>query len=204
MNLGAEPKKVAFLAGLVVIAIGGLYWNSSGDSTPPPATRTIVPVVSTAATTRSVTKATKAQTPGQSNGGEFRPRVLGTRPDDKIDPKDIDPELKLDLLAKVQAVEPIEAGRNLFQYGAAPPPPGPPKPLPGDVPKIPIKPTVAPPPTAPIITKNEPPSTPPPHTDQSQVLRLRGVKSRWPQGSLPARWRRHHPRHGKPDHQAAV
>jgi hypothetical protein len=101
VNLGAEPKKVAILAGLVVVGLGVYYLNSSGDSTPTPGTRTIAPV---------------------ATGGEFRLRVLGTRPDDNVDPKDIDPELKLDLLAKIQAVEPIEAGRNLFQYGAAPPP----------------------------------------------------------------------------------
>lgn len=134
MNLGAEPKKVAILGVLVVVALGGLYFNSSGTSTPAPATRTIAPTVAST-TAPSVTKA-KAQTTGQSNGGEFRLRVLGSRPDDKLDPKDIDPELRLDLLAKVQAVEPIEAGRNLFQYGAAPPPPAPVTPLPKDVPKI--------------------------------------------------------------------
>jgi hypothetical protein len=159
VNLGAEPKKVAILA--VIVVGGGLYYFlSSGDSTPAPATRTIVPVADTTVTTRSVTKATKGQ-PTQSNGGEFRIRVLGSRPDDKIDPKDIDPELKLDLLVKVQAVEPIEAGRNLFQYGAAPPPPGPVKPLPTNVPPIPIKPT-APPPTTTVLSESRPAPPPPP------------------------------------------
>jgi hypothetical protein len=156
VNLGAEPKKVAILAGLVVLGIGALYLNSSGGSTPAPATRSIAPVVNPNVASSSA-KAPKAQ----AGGGEFRLRVLGTRPDDKIDPKDIDPELKLDLLAKVQAVPPIEAGRNLFQYGAAPPPPGPLKPLPTGVPPIAIKPVVAPPP-AQVSAVVGPPAPPPP------------------------------------------
>ena len=39
------------------------------------------------------------------------------------DPATIDPTLRLDLLAKVQNVELPASMRNIFQYGAAPPPP---------------------------------------------------------------------------------
>ncbi len=157
MNLGAEPKKVAILAAIVVA--GGLYYFlSSGDSAPAPATRAIAPVSSTTTTTRTVTKSTKAQN-AQSNGGEFRLRVLGSRPDDVL-PTDIDPELKLDLLAKVQAVAPIEAGRNLFQYGAAPPPPTPIV-LPKDVPKILPKPPASPV-TTQVLSDSRTAPTPPP------------------------------------------
>jgi hypothetical protein len=159
VNLGAEPKKVAILA--VIVVGGGLYYFlSSGDSTPAPAPRATAPTRVVSTTAPAVTKATKAQ----SGGGEFRVRVPGSRPDDKIDINLIDPELHLDLLAKVQSVEPIEAGRNLFQYGAAPPPPGPATPLPKGVQKIPIKPPVAPPPvTAPVTAHTEPvaPQAPP-------------------------------------------
>jgi len=141
VTLGAEPKKVAILA--VIVAGGGLYYFlSSGDSAPAPAPRTAAPVASTI--TRSVAKPTKAQAV-QTGGGEFHLRVPGSRPDDHVDVNSIDPELHLDLLAKVQAVEPIEAGRNLFQYGAAPPPPAPVKPLPKDVPKIDLGPKAPPP-----------------------------------------------------------
>jgi len=144
---------------LVVVALGVIYMNSSGDSTPVPATRAISPVLNPAVTAPAAAVAPKVQTPVRTGNGEFHPRVPGSRPDDKIDPKDIDPELKLDLLAKVQAVPPIEAGRNLFQYGAAPPPPAPIK-LPSNVPPIAVHPT--PQPTAPVITQNGPPPTPPP------------------------------------------
>jgi hypothetical protein len=158
VNLGAEPKKVAILAVLAVLALGGLYLNSSGDSTPASVTRTRTPVVArTTVVAPSAAKTSKAQ----AGGGEFRLRVLGTRPDDKVDPKDIDPELHLDLLAKVQAVAPIEAGRNLFQYGAAPPPPGQVK-LPDHVQPIPINHNPPPPVVAVVREPTGPPPTPPP------------------------------------------
>lgn len=156
MNLGAEPKKVAILA--VIVAGGGLYYFlSSGDSTAAPATRTLSPVATTTAIAPPAVKAAKVQT----SGGEFRARILGSRPDDKIDPTNIDPDLRLDLLAKMQAVPPIEAGRNLFQFGAAPPPPGPVPTLPSNVQKIPIK-NPTPPPTTAVLSESRPAPTPPP------------------------------------------
>lgn len=159
MKLGAEPKKVAILAAIVVG--GGLYYFLSSDgSTPAPASvpRTAARVIGNEPDSRP-TKATKAKTSGQGNGGEYRPRVLGSRPDDPP-PTDIDPDLKLDLLAKVAAVEPIEAGRNLFQYGAAPPPPAPLKPLPKDVPKIDTTPKATPQGTSQVLGESRP--VPPP------------------------------------------
>ncbi len=64
MNLGAEPKKVAILAGLVVVGLGVYYLNSSGDSTPAPASRAIAPPDSQPdrRQARSAAKAPKVQT----------------------------------------------------------------------------------------------------------------------------------------------
>jgi len=42
------------------------------------------------------------------------------RPEDRIDPMTIDPILRLDLLAKVQAVELAGGSRNLFQFSTPP------------------------------------------------------------------------------------
>jgi hypothetical protein len=159
VNLGAEPKKVAILAVLLVVGLGGLYLNSSGGSKQAPAAPSITPVAGMA-TARTVMKSTKGQA-SQSNGGEFHLRLLGSRPDDHPDPSVIDPELKLDLLAKVAAVAPIEAGRNLFQYGAAPPPPAPVT-LPKDVQKIQITKPTAPQPTMAVLGEPRTPATPPP------------------------------------------
>jgi len=136
MTLGAEPKKVAALAVLVVAALIGLYLNSSGDSTPVAAPRVVstnppgaIPAAASPVPPRTITRVANS---------EFRPRVLGSRPDDKTDPSSIDPKLQLDLLAKVQAVPPIEGGRNLFQFASAPAPPKPLPAVPTNVPKIAI------------------------------------------------------------------
>jgi hypothetical protein len=54
---------------------------------------------------------------------DFHPTLKPGRPEDRPDPATIDPTLRLDLLAKVQAVEAGGNSRNLFQFSAAPPPP---------------------------------------------------------------------------------
>ena len=140
MNLGAEPKKVVILGGLVLV--GGYFFYSnvisdsnegpprqsqSGpaaaknsdlknalDGTAPVATAARGPVV------RSVSKTTKTSE-------EFHPS-LKRNPDDAIDPTSIDPTLRLDLLARVQNQQLETAGRNPFQFGQPPPPPVPPAP----------------------------------------------------------------------------
>jgi hypothetical protein len=137
LNFGAEPKKVAILAGLVLIAAVALYVNSTGDSAPAPAPRVAARPVS-AAVPESPDKSTSARVRGGGRAavGEFRFRIPGSRPADKFDPSAVDPELRLDLLARVQAVEPVAAGRNLFQFGAAPQPDKPLPPVPANVPRI--------------------------------------------------------------------
>jgi hypothetical protein len=121
MNLGAEPKKIAMLAGLVVV--GGYVFYSNvlaGPETEKPKTveQSVAPV------------------PGQSivAGRGPAPRKtlrisrteawvpkLPTRPEDKPNYATVDPTLRLDLLAKVQAVEPEGGARSLFQFSLAPP-----------------------------------------------------------------------------------
>jgi len=154
MNVGAEPKKVAILAGIVVLGIALYFYNSSSDVTikvpPTPASVTLAPV-SAAASGRT------AQRSRRSQNTAFQPRVLGSRPDDKLDPASINPELHLELLAKIQSIEPAEAGRNLFQFGQPPAPPKPVQPVPSNVPKIPVN--QSPPP--PDVTHNVPTGPPP-------------------------------------------
>lgn len=160
MTLGAEPKKIAILA---VIVVGGLiyYVSSSWDSSPSPAPRAVsTDVTNTSSTaTPAASVSAKARNVGRGAVSEFRPRVLGTRPDDKTDPASIDPELRLDLLAKVQAVGPVEAGRNLFQFGVAPPPDKPMPGIPTNVPKIAVN---QPPAHPPAVVPSGPPAPPPP------------------------------------------
>jgi hypothetical protein len=119
-KVGAEPKKIAILAGLVAIA-GYFYISSRNSSSGPSA----APVVSRAPVTVSPRSAerpvarTTLRTPASAGVGarEFRPSLKIKN----IDPSTIDPTLHLGLLAKLKNVD-VEAGtRSLFEIGAAPP-----------------------------------------------------------------------------------
>src|SRR5262245_15885812 len=115
MNLGAEPKKIAMLGGLVAVGAVVFYVNVlSGPDTetrttparPPSVANTPAPNIARAKTAVRATR-------------EFRP-TLKFRPEDKPNYATIDPTLKLDLLAKVQSVEVQGGSRSLFQFAAAP------------------------------------------------------------------------------------
>ncbi len=123
MKLGAEPKKIAILIGLLLIAAYFLYVNlgSSPTGSQPPthaAARPSTPGAIPAAETITVPRAAANRRSEQ----EFRPSFKNKG----VDPSTIDPNLRLDLLTKVRSVEVGTASRNLFAYGAAPPPQPPP------------------------------------------------------------------------------
>ena len=123
MKLGTENrKKVGFLAALALVAGYLLYSNvfSQPDrGGPPPA-----PQEPARASAPALPEAPRApdSNRGASRGRneEFHPVLHSKRPEDRIDPMTIDPILRLDLLAKVQGVEPAGGSRNLFQYGPLP------------------------------------------------------------------------------------
>ncbi len=149
MKVGADPKKVAILGGLLVTAAVVLYFNEfAGDSNESPRPVASVapsaPAPSAVTTTRTpeagISRDERRRTRGNGVVAEFAP-MQGVEPGaEKPDPATIDPTLHLDLLAKLQKVEAPDAMRNIFQYGAAPPPTpsGKPIELPKNVPKIPI------------------------------------------------------------------
>ena len=56
---------------------------------------------------------------GRREASDFRPPYRKSRPEDRPDPNTIDPTLRLDLLAKVQAVDASTGIRNLFQFTTA-------------------------------------------------------------------------------------
>ena len=90
------------------------------------------------------------------NSEEFNPMLHSKRPEDRIDPMKVDPTLRLDLLAKVQAVELAGGARNLFQMGQPPPPkvelPKGPETIVSLIgPKPPAPPKVDPPPPPPVM-----------------------------------------------------
>jgi hypothetical protein len=124
VTLGADPKKTAWLAGIVVIGGGIIYWadfSSSDSSSTTPAVST-APTAAPLASRSPVRQADRRRVTNQGLIQDWKPRLGPKNPEDRPDPATIDPTLHLDLLAKIQAVEAAPAGRNLFVFGAAPPP----------------------------------------------------------------------------------
>jgi hypothetical protein len=141
-GVGAEPKKLAFLVGLLLLAGGAYYWASRPD-VPTGAITTPAPAVNTAVTPSSAPSVTRTTTSSSSGSSSYGPRTATRggrtsnsgddfRPSLKLpegmDVSSIDPNLRLDLMAKVRKVS-IEGGaRSLFEFYTPPPPPAPPPP----------------------------------------------------------------------------
>lgn len=124
MKLGTEPKKVGILAVLAVVGLYSFYANAlSGPEVPVSARTAPPPPVTPSVAAPSGTAAPTRRRESTASSTQFRPSLRPRRPEDRIDPAKIDPTLRLDLLAKVQAIEPVGGGRNLFQFGPPPPPP---------------------------------------------------------------------------------
>jgi hypothetical protein len=131
MKFGAEPKKVAILAGLLLAAVVLYFINSSGSSSGgssnsavSTAPRPLPGLPTTAARTPgrqpSIARASGRQSlEGRISTQEFRPTL---KPKEPIDPSRVDPTLRLDLLAKVKNVQPDGGSRSLFDFGPAPAP----------------------------------------------------------------------------------
>ena len=123
MKFGAEPKKIAALAGLTGLAAYLLYSNLGSSPSNGAAVEARVARQS-AADSAVAAAAQNPATPTRPGGGrktnreEFRPSY---RRKGGVDTSTIDPRLRLDLLAKVQAVDLAPAERNLFVFGAAAP-----------------------------------------------------------------------------------
>jgi hypothetical protein len=164
MKLGTENrKKVGFLAALALVAVYLLYSNvfSQPDrGGPPPAqepARASAPALPDAG--QSTPRAEAPRAPDSNRGAsrgrneEFHPVLHSKRPEDRVDPMTIDPILRLDLLAKVQGMEPAGGSRNLFQYG--------PLPVKAEALKGP-EPKVTPRPVVPVTEVAKPAGPPPP------------------------------------------
>ncbi len=117
-NLGADPKKIAILATLVVVAGVAYFYNSNssgGSASAPVVSRTAAPVVAARPAARPGFRTVQQ---GAGGAREFRPTL---RPKN-IDTATIDPTLRLELLAKLKTVDAEGGTRSLFEIGAAPPP----------------------------------------------------------------------------------
>lgn len=154
MKLGAEPQKIVLLSVLGLV-LGYVVWDNLLSSDVPESAAPVPrPVAVTPPAGGGPNAAANAERKGpnvarrrdRQTVQEFRPSLLPKRGQNgevlRTDPMSIDPTLRLDLLAKVQAVTYGGPGRNLFEFGTAPPPeakpvndpkiainkPGPPKP----------------------------------------------------------------------------
>jgi hypothetical protein len=116
-GVGAEPKKIAVLVGLGVIA-GYFYISNSnfgGSSTP---AGTAQPAAGSRIAARPGGRVGGRVTQKGLNGNsrEFKPSLKPSG----IDPSNIDPTLHLNLLAKLQDVQVEPGGRSLFEIGTEP------------------------------------------------------------------------------------
>jgi hypothetical protein len=159
-GVGAEPKKIAVLVGLGLIA-GYFYISNSnfGSSSTPSPPGTAQPAASRTATRPGGRTGGRVTQKGLNSGSrEFKPTLKPSG----IEPSNIDPTLHLNLLAKLQGVQVEASGRSLFEIGTAPaaaasvidpepivlakpfvgpkpPPPPPPPPPDPKAPPIPLK-----------------------------------------------------------------
>jgi hypothetical protein len=161
MKVGANNKRNIWILGALGVVGAYVLWtnvfSSSGNEDAPRAVvnRAPVPAVHAAPPVDS----DQRRRAGQNRSAEWNPGITK----EELDPIKVDPTLRLDLLAKVQNVE-IEpdAQRNLFQFGAAPPPPTTPLPTVAKIPigsKHPMGPEPPPGPAPPPPTPTAPPIT---------------------------------------------
>jgi hypothetical protein len=118
-KVGADPKKIAVLGGLVLVA--GYFYFSNSNSGGGPASSPIAgraPVVTPGTAPRVAARST-LRLPQQAAGTsrEFKPTLKPKN----IDTASIDPTLRLDLLEKLKTVNVAAGTRSLFEIGAAPP-----------------------------------------------------------------------------------
>jgi len=120
-KVGADPKKLVILAGLVGIAAFAYFYNSSsgGAPTATPTVASRAPIVLPSETAPRPATRSSFRTSQQSAGStrEFRPSLKPRN----IDTASIDPTLRLDLLAKLKTVQAEAGTRSIFEIAAAPP-----------------------------------------------------------------------------------
>jgi hypothetical protein len=128
MKLGTENKKATYaLVGLLALLAYFAYSNFlTGPSASADAPRTVAPAAAKdpPPSVAPVPQAAPPRPEAQRAGGEdFHPVLRSRHQEERIDPMTVDPTLHLELLQKLQEAASDSGGRNLFQYGQAPPPP---------------------------------------------------------------------------------
>ena len=125
MKLGANNRKmVGYMAVAVVLGGYSLYTNVlSGPAvspTRPVAAPSLAPPPGLGTPSAAAPNIRRANSGRINKGDEFHPTLRSKRPEERVDPATIDPTLRLDLLAKVQAATAEGGSRNIFQFGPPP------------------------------------------------------------------------------------
>ncbi len=116
-KVGADPKKIGILAGLVAVAGFVYFYNSNSGSGPASNSSSIQRTQTPAAAARTAPSTYRTVQTGTGGAREFRPSLKPKN----VDTGNIDPTLRLDLLAKLKTVNPDAGTRSLFEIAAAPP-----------------------------------------------------------------------------------
>jgi hypothetical protein len=128
MKVGAEPKKVAIAAGLIVVAAYLMYTNviagdTYGTSSRPQAAATAAPPLNPLPAAQTArTRPAPAARPSRVDASirEWTVRIGAARPEDRADPNTTDLTLRLDVLARLQNATTRGGHRSLFDFSAAP------------------------------------------------------------------------------------
>jgi hypothetical protein len=172
MKLGADPKKVAILAVLLLIAGYFLYTNMFSGSTPQSASSAVRPRTELLPEIAGPAPRAEVRKTAPSRTQEFRPSLKPRKAGERVDLSSIDATLRLDLLAQLQDVKARGGERSLFDFGSAPQPKPEPKIIPKPIYTVPLPP---PPPPAPVVP-------PPPRI----ALKFYGYTMPAPQGAKRA------------------
>jgi hypothetical protein len=115
MKLGAEPRKLAILGGLVAVVVGVVFYNSSGDTGGSVSTGSTVHPASTTPVDSPTPKRHVRRRTRSTDRNTLRMQEVTV----EAQRGDIDPTLRLDLLQRLKSVKPAGGTRSLFEPGAA-------------------------------------------------------------------------------------
>jgi hypothetical protein len=188
LKLGAEPKKVAILAGLLVVAAAAYFWGPSSSAAPetskraapaaPQPARKVLQEAQQAADVETAAAKPGPAAAGKAGQHDYKPSMK-RKAGQTTDPERFDPTLRTDLLVKLANVRMEGVSRSLFDLSGVVPAAVPQKKLPE--PKIVVKkvrpmigpplPPPPPPPPAPVV---KPPPPPIPLKFYGRALPVRG------------------------------
>jgi hypothetical protein len=172
MKLGADPKKAAILAGLLLVAGYFVITNMFSGSTPQSASSAARARTENLPEIKGPSPRAEVRKTKPSRTQEFRPSLKPRKPGESVDLSSIDATLRLDLLAKLQDVKVQGGERSLFDFGSVPVAKPEPKVIPKPIYTVPLPP---PPPPVPVVP-------PPPRI----ALKFYGYTMPAPQGAKRA------------------